>query len=80
MDWWDASPFTVLQMPFHAMSTYPYPNTEKYPDDAGALDYQLIWNTRFDSGEPMRLHWFDYQDRPSTPGDDRTPQLPPGNR
>ena len=80
MDWWDASPFTVLQMPFHAMSTYPYPNTEKYPDDARALDYQLNWNTRFDSGEPVRLHWFDYQDRPSTPADDRTPQLPSGNR
>jgi tetratricopeptide (TPR) repeat protein len=78
MDWWDASPFT--QMPFHAMSTYPYPNTEKYPDDAGALDYQLNWNTRFDSGEPVRLHWFDYQDRPSTPADDRAPQLPSGNR
>ncbi|MGP8252494.1 MAG: FG-GAP-like repeat-containing protein [Terracidiphilus sp.] len=73
MDWWDASPFTVSQMPFHAMSTYPYPNGEKYPDDAGALDYQLNWNTRFDSGDPVHLHWFDYQDRPSTPADDKAP-------
>ena len=37
MDWWDASPFTVAQMPFHGMSTYPYPASEKFPDDAGAL-------------------------------------------
>ena len=27
MDWWDASPFTVAQLPFHAMSAYPYPDT-----------------------------------------------------
>jgi tetratricopeptide (TPR) repeat protein len=79
MDWWDASPFTVSQMPFHGMSTYPYPNSEKYPDDAGALDYQLNWNTRFDSGNPVHLHWFDYLDRPSTPADDHAPQLSPGN-
>jgi tetratricopeptide (TPR) repeat protein len=80
MDWWDASPFTVSQMPFHAMSAYPYPAGEKYPEDAGALDYQLNWNTRYDSGNPVRLHWFDYQDRPSTPADDQAPQLSPGNK
>jgi tetratricopeptide (TPR) repeat protein len=80
MDWWDASPFTVSQMPFHAMSTYPYPNSERYPDDSGALDYQLNWNTRFDSGDPVHLHWFDYQDRPSTPADDQAPLLSPGTR
>ena len=79
MDWWDASPFTVSQMPFHAMSTYPYPNSEKYPDDAGALDYQLNWNTRFDSGNPVHLHWFDYEVRPSTPADDHAPHVGPGN-
>ena len=78
MDWWDASPFTVSQMPFHAMSKYPYSSIENYPDDAGALDYQLNWNTRFDSGNPVHLHWFDYQVRPSTPADDQAPQLPSG--
>ncbi len=25
MDWWDASPFTVAQLPFHEMTAYPYP-------------------------------------------------------
>jgi tetratricopeptide (TPR) repeat protein len=73
MDWWDASPFTVAQLPFHAMSTYPYPESEKFPDDADALGYQLNWNDRFDSGEPVRSYRFDYQLLPSTPADDQAP-------
>ncbi len=70
MDWWDASPFTVAQLPFHKMSTYPYPANEKFPDDADSIDYQLKWNDRFDSGEPVRSYRFEYQDLPSTPSDD----------
>jgi tetratricopeptide (TPR) repeat protein len=73
MDWWDASPFTVAQMPFHAMSAYPYPANESFPDDEQSLEYQLNWNDRFDSGEPVRLHHFSYQMLPSTPSDDRDP-------
>jgi len=68
MDWWDASPFTVAQMPFHGMSSYPYPKPE---EDAHSLDYQLNWNDRFDSGEPVRSYRFNYQMLPSTPSDDR---------
>ncbi len=71
MDWWDGSPFTVAQIPFHGMSTYPYPASEKYPDDAGALDYQLNWNNRFDSGDPVRSYRFNYQLLPTTPLQDR---------
>jgi hypothetical protein len=70
MDWWDGSPFTVAQLPFHGMSTYPYPETEKYPDDAQSLDYQLNWNDRFDSGEPVRSYRFDYRQLPATPAED----------
>jgi hypothetical protein len=70
MDWWDASPFTVAQMPFHGMSAYPYPENESYPDDADALGYQLNWNDRFDSGEPVRSYRFDYRVMPSTPAED----------
>jgi tetratricopeptide (TPR) repeat protein len=70
MDWWDASPFTVSQLPFHGMSKYPYPDNESFPDDAGALSYQLKWNDRFDSGEPVRSYRFDYRDLPSSPKDD----------
>jgi tetratricopeptide (TPR) repeat protein len=70
MDWWDASPFTVAQLPFHGMSKYPYAKTESFPDDNGALSYQLEWNDRFDSGEPVRSYRFDYQDLVSTPRED----------
>jgi tetratricopeptide (TPR) repeat protein len=73
MDWWDASPFTVSQLPFHKMSTYPYPPSEKFPDDAGALEYQLNWNDRWDSGEPVRSYRFDYRLMHSTPLDDFAP-------
>jgi tetratricopeptide (TPR) repeat protein len=73
MDWWDASPFTVAQLPFHAMSAYPYPDSEEYPQDAQSLDYQLNWNDRFDSGEPVRSYRFNFQTLPSTPAEDLQP-------
>jgi tetratricopeptide (TPR) repeat protein len=73
MDWWDASPFTVAQLPFHKMSMYPYPASENFPDDADSQAYQLNWNDRFDSGEPVRSYRFDYQSLPSFPKDDVAP-------
>ena len=69
MDFYDASPFTVSQLPFHGMSTYPYPGNEEFPSDAKSVEYQLEWNVRFDSGEPAHAFRFDYQLRPSTPAD-----------
>jgi tetratricopeptide (TPR) repeat protein len=72
MDWWDAMPFTVAQLPFHNMSTYPYPASEKFPDDPSTVEYQLKWNDRYDSGEPVRSYRFNYQWMPSTPADDIT--------
>jgi hypothetical protein len=80
MDWWDASPFTVAQLPFHGMSTYPYPAGEKFPDDDGALDYQINWNDRFDSGEPVRSYRFDYRQLQSTPADDEAPAIKAADR
>jgi tetratricopeptide (TPR) repeat protein len=80
MDWWDASPFTVAQMPFHGMSTYPYPAGEKHPDDAASLDYRLNWNDRFDAGEPVRSYRFNYQLLPSAPPEIGTPLLAPGTQ
>lgn len=50
MDFYEATPFTVADMPFHKMSAYPYPASEHYPDDADAIRYRLDWNDRFDSG------------------------------
>jgi hypothetical protein len=52
------------------MSGYPYPAGEAFPDDAGALKYQLDWNNRWDSGEPVRAYRFDYREMLSTPIDD----------
>jgi hypothetical protein len=72
MDWWDASPFTVTQLPFHGMTAYPYPVSEKFPGGAAALAYRLKWNDRFVSGGPDGLHKFNYQWLPSTPRDDRS--------
>jgi len=76
MDWWDASPYTVAQLPFHQMSRYPYQKPEEFPDDDASFAYQLDWNDRFDSGEPVRSYRFDYQFLPSTPADDTLSVLP----
>jgi len=61
MDFYEASPFTVAQMPFHGMTTYPYPASEHYPDDAGSLKYRLNWDDRFESGARTQRFQFDYQ-------------------
>ena len=37
---------TVLPLPFHGMSGYPYRATEKFPDDPLHRQYQREWNTR----------------------------------
>jgi len=37
---------SVLPLPFHAMSRYPYPATEHYPRDAAHDHYQRSYNTR----------------------------------
>ena len=37
---------SVLPLPFHGMSRYPYPITEHYPRDTAHDDYQRSYNTR----------------------------------
>ena len=37
---------SVLPLPFHAMSRYPYPVTEQFPRDAAHDNYQRTYNTR----------------------------------
>ncbi|HEX3875813.1 MAG TPA: FG-GAP-like repeat-containing protein [Bryobacteraceae bacterium] len=37
---------TVLPLPFHAMSSYPYPTAEHYPSDRVHEDYVREYNTR----------------------------------
>ncbi len=36
----------VEPLPFHGMSAYPYPKTERYPDDEAHQRYRLEYNTR----------------------------------
>lgn len=74
MDWWDASPYTVAQIPFHGMTAYPYSKQQAAPE---SIDYQLNWNDRFESGEPVRSYRFDYKLLPSTPSDDGARQATP---
>jgi hypothetical protein len=57
------------------MSAYPYPDSEEYPQDAQSLEYQLNWNDRFDSGEPVWSYRFDYRLRHATPAEDLAPSF-----
>jgi len=76
MDFYEASPFTVDAMPFHAMSNYPYEADQHYPDDTKHIVYQLEWNDRFESGVAQHSYNFHYMPTPSTPPSRgaRTPQ------
>ena len=33
MDFYEALPFTVAELPFRKMTAYPYPEKEHYPED-----------------------------------------------
>ncbi|HEY0784456.1 MAG TPA: hypothetical protein VGD62_01210, partial [Acidobacteriaceae bacterium] len=71
MDFYEAQPFTVDTLPFHAMSSYPYTAGEHYPDDQAHTAYQLEWNTRFESGATPRPYQFHYREQvqqPDVPG------------
>jgi tetratricopeptide (TPR) repeat protein len=67
MDFYEALPFTVAQMPFHKMSSYPYPDAERPPEDQRILSYQLEWNDRFESGDRRQLFQFHYMPAISEP-------------
>jgi len=67
MDFYEALPFTVAQMPFHEESAYPYPANEHYPENNGMLKYLLNWDDRFESGNRTQRFQFDYQPAKSTP-------------
>lgn len=60
MDFHEALPFTVAQLPFQSMSSYPYPRTEHFPEDVQGTDYRLDWNDRFESGKRTQLFQFHY--------------------
>jgi cytochrome c-type biogenesis protein CcmH/NrfG len=67
MDFYEAMPFTVAEMPFHEMSTYPYPASEHYPEDNPSVQYRLDWNDRFESGDRKQRFQFNYVPTVSQP-------------
>ncbi|MEJ2076981.1 MAG: FG-GAP-like repeat-containing protein [Acidobacteriota bacterium] len=46
MDPNSAAPDFVGPLPFHGMSSFPYPDDEHYPDSTAYRQYQRTWNTR----------------------------------
>lgn len=46
MDVNSARPDTIEPLPFHAMSAYPYPPGESFPDTASQRRWQQLYNTR----------------------------------
>ncbi len=71
MDFYEALPFTVAQLPFHEMSSYPYPEREHYPDNPASVNYSLDWNDRFESGSRTQPFRFRYEESRSTPMTDK---------
>jgi tetratricopeptide (TPR) repeat protein len=63
MDFYEALPFTVSELPFRNMTAYPYSEREHYPDGAADVEYRLEWNDRFDSGKGVAGYGFHYEDR-----------------
>ncbi len=67
MDFYEASPFTVAQLPFHQESAYPYPANEHYPENRDTLKYLLNWDERFESGDRTQRFQFNYEPAASQP-------------
>ncbi len=67
MDFYEALPFTVAEMPFHEMSGYPYTSRERFPEDADSLAYRLEWNDRMETGDRTQRFQFDYKHTVSEP-------------
>ncbi len=60
MDFYEADSLTVAPLPFHAMESYPYPRATHYPEDGKSLQYQLEYNTRYQSGKGVSSYRFAY--------------------
>ena len=67
MDFHEALPFTVSELPFHGMSKYPYSARERFPDDPDTLAYRLEWNDRPETGDKAQRYEFRYRPTASEP-------------
>jgi tetratricopeptide (TPR) repeat protein len=60
MDFYEADALTVGPLPFHAMQDYPYSKQQHYLTDDPSTDYQLDYNTRFQSGNGIASYRFNF--------------------
>ncbi len=67
MDFYEALPFTVAELPFHEMTKYPYSTHEHFPQDAAAVAYRLDWNDRMETGNRTQRYQFQYKQTLSEP-------------
>ena len=67
MDFHEASPFSVGEVPFHGMPNYPYSASPGHSLTPQNLRYQLRWNGRFNSGESPQTYRFDYEPKGAAP-------------
>ncbi len=67
MDFYEALPFTVAELPFHEMTRYPYSTHEHFPQDAAAVAYRLDWNDRMETGSRTQRYRFQYKHTLSEP-------------
>ena len=65
MDFYAAHPQTVEPLPFHGMGHYPYPATERHPEDGLYLTYYLDYTTRQVSGKGVPAFRFRYEPEPN---------------
>ncbi len=81
MDFHEASPFSVGEMPFHGMPAYPYSPAHGEALTPRKLRYQLQWNGRYNSGESPQTYRFHYVPKgavPMTPAAPATPAVHAG--
>jgi hypothetical protein len=64
MDFAGADSFAVGPLPFHGMSGYPYPASQKYPDTEEHLSYELEYNDRFVFTQAEQSYRFNYSHPP----------------
>jgi len=60
MDFYEAHALTVAPLPFHAMPDYPNSDARPYPQDEPSINYQLDYNTRFQSGSGITSFRFHF--------------------
>jgi hypothetical protein len=63
MDFYEADALTVHPLPFHSMKDYPYPQEQHFPDNPQAVEYQLDYNTRYQSGNGVSGYRFEFPEK-----------------